>query len=328
MLKKTMLDRIKSYINISEIDKKKIFLAATKNDIRYNNDKKQIVEFKFINDTEVDFEMVEKYLGKNNLIVDKEIRDLFNDIKELKYTVLKKTQNEVIQSIIINFVLYKNNYCPLLNFAFDIWLYKKEFSEKTFLEQIDLSTTYLYRLVKVENETFDYDKTAKGAYSYIHIDFGKGILEKEPKNLAAKLFANKDEVDTMKYLSGTDLKCNIPKLIGFDDSKGTIKKQYVHGKLGHELLMENLLDDVKIKKLKILYNNIIDIALKNNINLDIHPSNFVWNEKENQWYLIDLGLVPQIAYEYYPQNFDEYLNKIWIERLERMKKFPIRSVNI
>ena len=325
MFKDIILERMKLYEEISKEDKKKLFIATIKNDMRYENNKDIL---KFINDAKAMKKLqhqLEKFFNSENVKYYKKITNIENFIKNIKSKAIEITNNEFWQTVFINYLLCKNNLCPILNFAFDEWYYRKKYSESLFINQVDLSTTYLYRLVKLKEKGKSFPK---GAYSYINIDYKNKIVQKIPRNFAAKMFANKDEYKTMLCLSKTKLRYNIPKVINFDIKTGIIKKEYISGISGHKILERELLSEEIIQKLKVLYENIINITQKLNIKLDIHPSNFIWSEKLKRWFLIDLGIVPEIAYKYYPQNFEEYFKKVWLERLERMQKIPIRSVYI
>lgn len=325
MLKDIILERMKLYEEISKKDKEKIFIAAIKNDVRYENNKDILKIINNVKTMEQLQQQLEKFFNVENVKYYKKITNIENFIKYVKLKAIKIANNEFLQTVFINYLLCKNNLCPILNFAFDEWYYRKKYSESLFINQVDLSTTYLYRLVELKKE----DKSfSKGAYSYINIDYKHKIVQKIPRNFAAKMFANEDEYKTMLCLSKTELRYNIPKVINFDIETGIIKKEYILGILGHEMLERKLLNKEIIQKLKDLYENIINITQRLDIKLDIHPSNFIWSEKFKRWFLIDLGIVPEIAYKYYPQNFEEYFKKVWLERLERMKKFPIRSVYI
>ena len=88
------------------------------------------------------------------------------------------------------------------------------------------------------------------------------------------------------------------------------------------------MDENKINSLKDVFLRIRQVEAIYGIRLDIHPANFVWSDEKSQWFLFDLGSVPYIGFDYYPESFDTYYEKIWKERLERMKKFPIRSVEL
>lgn len=167
----------------------------------------------------------------------------------------------------------------------------------------------------------------KGAYGILR-RIQEKVVEKIPMNYAAFLFANEEEWENFQILKHTDLVKNIPILIAFDMHSKKLVREYILGMTGHELLLKNQMDENKINSLKDVFLRIRQVEAIYGIRLDIHPANFVWSDEKSQWFLFDLGSVPYIGFDYYPESFDTYYEKIWKERLERMKKFPIRSVEL
>lgn len=230
----------------------------------------------------------------------------------------------LLQSIYANFLLRENGVCPMLNYAFDKWCYPDlNASENTILELAEISITYLYRLILVK--TSRGCSEISGAYGEIKLMYD-GTLVKTPMNLAAFLFANEEEWENYQTLSATELANYIPKPISFNCTTKKIKRECITGLTGHEILKAGLMDDLKVVELKIIFGIIQKIQQSFNIRLDIHPGNFIWDEELSQWFLFDLGPVPNIGFDYYPNSFQEYFQKVWKERLERMHLYPIRSV--
>lgn len=309
------LKRMMYFSNLTLAEKEKIFISATKNDFRYRNTNYEINNIIVNNLKELNIKVE---LNKNNII-----KSIIMAKKEIKSVI----EDEVKQSIILNNWLYLNNLCPLINFAFDKWYYNICDNEQSIFEQIDLSVTYLYRLVKQEKEN-NIEIINRGAYSEIYINGTEQTISKIPSNLSARLFANEEEYKNNMNLINTDLKKYIPALIRYNKDNKEIVRQYIKGYNGHEILKLELLTEKKINELEKIFQIIRRVTKQNNVRLDIHPANFVWSDNEQSWYLVDLGIVPKIGYDYYPEDFKEYLTKIWLERLYRMKKYPIRSVEI
>ena len=130
-----------------------------------------------------------------------------------------------------------------------------------------------------------------------------------------------------EYLKKTDLNYFLADRYSFDKKNKIITHSFVDGENGEFYLFNHIpLKKEQLNSLKKFY-----ITYKNvpqNIILDIHPGNFIWNEKNEKWIIIDLGMLPTIGREYYDYNtFEEYYNNIWIKREETMKKIPIRSLD-
>lgn len=187
----------------------------------------------------------------------------------------------------------------------------------------ELSIVYLYRLVSLEQSICE--NSEKGAYGSIIIN-PNNTITKRPMNYAAFCFAMKTEYEMYQMIENTLLFDDVPQVISYDKEKKWIVRSYIEGKTGHQLLVKRKMNTKKISKLKQLFFRIRKVENDLNIFFDIHPANFVWNEQMEKWFFVDLGIVPYIGHDYYPNNFELYYKKIWEERLERMEKIPIRSV--
>ena len=229
-----------------------------------------------------------------------------------------------ITSVMHNYMLIKKNRCPLLNYCFNKWISDYELNEnESFHNQLELSIIYLYRLVKISGEFKNNNES--GAYSKIEFNDNNNVL-KIPKNYAAKIFMNKMEYRTYAILKELNIKENIPQYFSID-SNSTITKEYIYGKTGHELLENKQINKEMLQNLESLYYKIKKISESSNISLDIHPNNFIWSKKDKRWFLIDLGPIPKICFEYYDaKNFAFYYHKVWESRFWLMEKQPIRSV--
>jgi len=163
----------------------------------------------------------------------------------------------------------------------------------------------------------------------IAINIHTDIVHKIPKTLAAKNFLNKAESETYKILSGSDLKDYLPGKFSFNPFTAEIKHEFIKGVSGHELLSskEIMKNKAVVSELKIFYNKYTKFLKKYDLNLDIHPGNFILEDKTKKWFLIDTGSIPKIGSNYFPiKNWNSYFKKIWLERSKRMKVLPIRSV--
>lgn len=233
--------------------------------------------------------------------------------------------------VALNIWLANKNYCPLLHFAFDEW-HDTTRNQSTIGALIELSTTYLYRIALLNDAvTTNGIEIANGSHNSIFLISQKEIIEKIPKSIAAKYFINDQEVETTKILSRTELKEHMAHIISYDENTKKITRQYIAGKTGHELLATKFFKENQeaINQLEKFYNIYKKVREDTGINLDIHPGNFVWSNKKEDWILIDTGPIPLIGSEYFPLNsFEKYFNKIWVERYERIKNLPVRSVDL
>lgn len=240
------------------------------------------------------------------------------------------------RSILLNMWLSKAGLCPLVRFAFDQWYeiypYHETYALKLIENLADLSTTFLYRLIKIENREIGGEKIGHGAYSNVFLNMDKQSIIKVPKNLASQSFAADEEYLASLYIENSSLSQYVPHLLYYDREKKVLERQYIRGKTGFELLKEEgqLLNSPKvIKQLKEIYDEACKIYYKDSINFDIHPGNLIWSEDFQKWFLVDLGPMPEIGAEYFPrENFENYFQKIWLDLLFLMTAVPIRSLDI
>ena len=243
-------------------------------------------------------------------------------------------ENRWLQSTLTNLALVDQGLCPLIHFAFGCWQVPVPDPQSLELARtrwlVEFAPMYLYRLApRTTSEVLDGREIGRGAYcSILEFDNKVGVVIKVPRNLAGEIIAQQEK-ETHEALGLTILHNNIPRLLGYNRPTGKIMREYVKGPLGHELLVKGQLKwgETKVKKLKWTFEKIISAMHRINLRLDIHPSNFVWDELCKRWVLIDLGPVPVIGFNYYPlDSFEEYWMKVWEERLVRMCIEPIRSV--
>lgn len=303
--------------------KDEVFLACIRNDARYyypltGIDAEAVV--KCVKEKTKEFQAVDILICKESF-VDVYIR--VRNYIENRY----QTFPDFVRAEFVNYLLRINNICPILNYAFDRWYYSADASDpQHIIELAELSVTYLYRIIPLEKAIIN-NSWGKGAYGIL-ARTQERVVEKIPMNYAAFLFANEEEWKNFQILKHTELAKSIPLPIAFDTHLKKIVREYIPGMTGHELLVQDQMDENKINSLKEIISRIQHVQATYGIRLDIHPANFVWSEEKVQWFLVDLGSVPHIGSDYYPKSFDTYYEKIWKERLERMKNYPIRSVEL
>ena len=319
--------KIENYVfffrELSEEMKDQILLACVRNDARYycllkNSESVDVIrrakeEMKNLQATNLPIHM--KSFVDSYICIRDYVEKRYHDV------------HPFFRAEFVNYLLRIHDICPMLNYAFDGWYYSpKDFDPRRIIELAELSISYLYRIVPLEDASSD-APCGMGAYGVIE-QTSDGAVAKIPMNYAAFLFANEEEWKIFQILKDTELAKNIPSPIAFDESSKKLVREYIPGMTGHELLVRGQMDEVKIASLQKVFSRIRRVQAGYRIFLDIHPANFVWNEENSQWYFFDLGSVPHIGSDYYPDSFDAYYEKVWKERLDRMVRYPIRSVEL
>jgi|LNFM01.1.fsa_nt_gb hypothetical protein len=228
----------------------------------------------------------------------------------------------------LNRHLAAHGLCPLLHYAFDDW----HCPEADPHASVDLSTTFLYRLVG-EVPVPDANLIGSGAYAHVLRRGGKAghSVDKIPRNLAARRFAMHQEFMLSRYLASTALAPYLTPLLAYDDATGSLERTLVDGPSGTALLCNwRFADDIIGRdQLKEIWSFANCLLAEHRINLDIHPGNFRWCSKQGRWFLVDLGPMPRIGADYYPRDsFDAYLEKCWIDLHALMSAVPIRSTDL
>lgn len=338
---KVVFNQLNYFSQLDKVAKLEIFKVCCKNNFRYlknssKNNKELLEAILRIHDFKKShINVLEKLLKKYNIdliIINK--NNWLEKIVEINKNLLEINSNKWEASTILNILLVRNNLCPLLHFGFNKWY---DISEKNSTSDIfaliEFSTVYLYRLALINNKISITNGVhlVNGSHNSIFFNEMKDRIIKVPTSIAAKYFLNDQEIKVTKLLLKTSLKKYIPNIISFRNKTGIITRQYISGKTGHELLAINFFakNPKAIKELKIIFNLYQTFTIKTKIKLDIHPGNFIWSAEKEKWFFVDSGPIPLIGSEYFPlDSFEKYFKKIWIQRYERMRKFPIRSVDL
>jgi hypothetical protein len=349
---KTLFNRLSLLKFCSKLDKNKIFYTTIENDLRYLNssiEKSRITNLldqwrNDISNSELLKQIINEKIGfdLNHIFFKKDLSINETNWQSKVWGIMDNIQkilpNEdvFIKSLIRNYWLIKQGLCPFINYAFGKW--QLSFSKKPIQTlkdielQAELSTVYLFRIVELQNHNnFPLKNLIKstGAYSFVFHNENKNKVYKVPKNLAAKAFINHQEALLTKKLMRTRLKNNIPAIYEFNIESGIIKREFIKGILGDDLLKKQDLQQDLVTRLNDFYNLLLHFSSEENIMFDLHPGNFIWSTEKQRWFLIDLGPVAQIGSDYYPlHSFEKYFKKIWLERQDRMIYEPIRSVSI
>lgn len=266
------------------------------------------------------------------LFYDKSKLDSWEDLEYFFFTIFKFTNGKMylLAAILCDIKLYESGLCPLLFYSFDRWHWGEGDSNQLKC-LVEFSLMYLYRFIRVDVEAplGSYQKLdGSGATSSVYLD-NKNTVCKTPKNLAALryIFPQENEISTI--LVKSDLGVFIPAGYRYENKCHALYHEYVQGKSGlHYLNYKKELSIEQMESLRVFYNSYCALGERRLI-LDIHPGNFVWNDQKRQWYLIDLGPLPEIGREYYEFDaFERYYEDIWLGLEEKMHKYPIRSVDL
>ena len=337
---KDLFSHLSIFGELNEKTKLDIFRVSCCNNFRYlhlpNPSQKQalkhILRANRLQDIVLFEEVLERIDSKLNHVSLKS-NNYLKKLLEIEGILLTFQLDKWESSVVLNIWLARNNFCPLLCFAFDQW---HDISQKNNYSPIpslvEFSTVYLYRLAPINKQVNVRGvHLADGSHNSLFLIKETGQIEKIPRSVATEYFINDQEVKITKLFFKSALKKYIPRLVGYDKTTKIITRQYITGKTGHELLATNFFDKntEAIKDLKKFFDLYKKAVRKLGINLDIHPGNFVWSKEKQQWFLVDTGPIPSIGSDYFPLNsFKSYFQKIWIERHLRMKKLPIRSVDL
>ena len=239
------------------------------------------------------------------------------------------------RAFILNKWLVEEGFCPLVHFAFDQW-YEIGLStiktDLTALEYlVDLSTTYLYRLIPVSEPFVTKSLLGVGAYTNVYRSNDGFIAHKVPKNMASYYFASEEEYKASRFAEKTDLAAYIPRTLRYNPQNRIIERELITGTGGIELLQDPGFrsNPFAIDDLRGIYDAACSIYTTSGINFDIHPGNIMWSKDRKNWVLVDLGPMPYIGAEYFPRDsFELYFKKIWLSRNYLMDNVPFRSLNI
>lgn len=264
-------------------------------------------------------------LNKSNWV--KQIRNHFVQIE------IYCKHDDIKIAFFQNLFLIKNNMLPLLHFAFSKWhIITSSSEENQILDLFEFSLHYLTKLIPIKTKN---DKKGiligSGSYNNVFYNCHEAEVYKIPTNFGAMLYVNRQEYLINKTLLSTKLSKYIPKKILFKKKDNIIMRDRVFGKSGHELLDTDFFISTPnaVKELNDFFSTYTNIINKFDFRLDIHPGNFLWSDTKQKWTFMDLGPIPKIGSEYFPlESFDEYFNKIWLDRKKLMKTVPIRSVDI
>jgi len=128
----------------------------------------------------------------------------------------------------------------------------------------------------------------KSAYSYLIInDFDRLVLKAiHDEPCPYYEFQDKLNAELAAYKQLVQIGINVPELIGVDEEKKWIIKDFIHGNTAAQLVSMNRMGDDQLKQL----SEMAKTASKAGLNLDYFPTNFVWGCKK--MYYIDYEINP------------------------------------
>lgn len=331
--RKIWFDRLRVFSLFKQEEKENILLRALFNDARLATDSLEIRSL-----------LVESMLKKPSVQFEKmlhismsrklEVENFLRELVDMWSAFCQIPGTRVLErSFALNISLFCSGLCPLMMFSFDNW--KNIGSEMDLIDLIELSTSFLYRLVDCSLPVGDESGKflGSGGYSNVFLSQDAVTISKVPRNFAQFSFGADEEFAVSRLLEDSSVSAYIPKLVEYDPSTKIIKRSFINdGVDGVTLLKDpkSLLEDfVGLNQIKEFYLYACLLWDKFGINLDIHPGNFLWSPSHKQWFFVDIGPMPKIGAEYFPRNnFDLYFEKVWRDLLRLMVDVPIRSVDV
>jgi hypothetical protein len=229
------------------------------------------------------------------------------------------------RTLVVSAVLGLSGHVPVLGFAFGRWRLPTHVGPQGWFALLELATCYLYRLVPTATRSGSAEY-GRGAYCLVK---RRGtVAVKLPLNLAAADFLLRQEALLLRKAGAVDASRHLPRLVAFDETGPSLRREFIPGPTGHEVLCADGPDPAQIEELRHAYLALTRWLSTIDQALDLHPGNFVWHERESRWVLVDVGPVPHIGSDYYDlESFDTYSRDVWLMRLSRMRQEPIRSVD-
>lgn len=251
------------------------------------------------------------------------------DLESLYNSILLQ-KNKVLGGLLINYILFESDLCPLVQYAFSRLLTLE--SKPCLRQVIELSLMYLYRIIPVQ-KFFDRkgfsDRICCGATADVYISKERGLVCKWPKTLASRRYLIKQEAINIDFLKYSDISKFIPLNYIYDEEDNCLFHDFIPGDNGEAILFsQKMLSDEQENSLRDFYDR---YAQRDNMDilLDIHPGNFIWNKENKSWVLVDCGAIPAIGSDYYEfSTFKDYYDAVWASWHRRIKDTPIRSIDI
>lgn len=330
---KSWFNRLHAFSLFKQKERENILLRSLLNDTRLATDSLEVrtflIESVLVQPSSQFREMLclsqDKKLTEENFLSD--LVDMWGAFCQIPGTKL------IERSFALNVSLFNSGLCPLIMFSFDNW--KNIDNERDLIDLIELSTSFLYRLVDYSSS----DKNelgkflGKGGYSNVFLSKDGKVVSKIPRNFAQFLFGADEEFAVSKLLEVSPVAQYVPRLLGYDSENRIISREFIDDGVDGVTMLKEQKQILEIPMMRNQLNEFYMYACylwsKFGINLDIHPGNFLWSTKRGRWFFVDIGPMPKIGAEYFPRNgFDSYFKKVWCDLHRLMVDVPIRSVDV
>ncbi|MDR0677790.1 MAG: hypothetical protein LBF57_03945 [Holosporaceae bacterium] len=330
---KVWFNRLRIFSSFRKEDKERLLLTTLSNDTRVATDSVEIRTLlmkQMFCSPSIQFRKMLALATSIELNSDNFINELMKSCR--LFQTIPGTK-DLERCFALNLLLYKAGLCPIMMFSFDTW--KSVFVENDLIDLIELSTSFLYRLIDCPSFS-DPDfgsPIGKGGYSEVFLSRDGHNVYKVPKNLAQLSFGGDEEFAISTLLGSSSIAVYIPKMLKYDAFNKILTREFIADGVSGFDLIKTAKDfwekPIRIDQIKEIYDYACMQWERMGINLDIHPGNFLWSPSRKQWFFVDLGPMPKIGAEYFPRNdFKSYFQKIWIDLPRLMIDVPIRSVDI
>ena len=123
----------------------------------------------------------------------------------------------------------------------------------------------------------------KGGYSYLVTDGTKEYVLKQIHHEPCDYyqFGNKIEAEKNDYERLSKTGITIPKMLGLDEIKERILKEYIDGPTIYDLVLEDRMKDIYLQQVR----KMSDMVYRAGLNIDYFPTNFV--VQNDEMYYID-----------------------------------------
>ena len=281
--------------------------------------------YSVVNNKQQFLDIIDAFIGKN--VATNENLDYFSIFAQ--HIGCDDGTDLFIKSLKLNTQLFKCNFCPLICYAFGKWQIGSDITTTMFYDILELTVMSVYRVAPhtLPSITGTLLNDAGGIFD-IYITPDDKLVTKLPKNYAAFSFLAQQEFDSYKFFAkNAKFSKYLPSVYELDKKTMILTHSFIAGDSGDHMLMHDIhITDAQRADLARFYD--IYLNCPEMQFLDIHPGNFIWSERQGQWFFIDMGLIPYIGSDYYKWPcFDDYYHNVWETRLWQMKNIPIRSLD-
>ncbi|WP_280253496.1 hypothetical protein [Nocardia abscessus] len=250
-------------------------------------------------------------------------RSLLSDIG----TAVQQVPLSAEQHLGLALDMHEQGFAPVLTYAFNQWITPSIEPKAVGRCLAELTVMGLYRLAEAYKSATD--ATLLGSGSAADVIRTGSRVRKHPRNYAAREVLLPLEFANYHILAQTRLHDRIPADADFDPTTKTLHHDYVPGRDGEAILRSGFLPNPQQRAdLRCLHSALLRELPEHGLVLDLHPGNFVWDADGDRWVLVDIGPIPVIgSEEYFIEDFSAYYTNTWLNRLNRERAEPIRSID-